>query len=94
MGLSGPQPKRLLAPSLIDFQGNPGIRALYQAIGIPILGVFLAANFLGLFERSLLLRVRKVRKILAVFEGFLGNGAVTADGTDAYGTTCVRPCIL
>ena len=36
LGLSGPRPKRLLAPSLIDFRGNPGIRALYQAIGIPI----------------------------------------------------------
>ena len=35
LGLSGPRPKRLLAPSLIDFRGNPGIRALYQAIGIP-----------------------------------------------------------
>ena len=33
LGLSGPRPKRLLAPSLIDFRGNPGIRALYQAIG-------------------------------------------------------------
>ena len=32
---SGLPPKRLLAPSLIDFWGNPGIRALYQAIGIP-----------------------------------------------------------
>ena len=30
-----PSPKRLLAPSLIDFWGSPGIRALYQAIGIP-----------------------------------------------------------
>ena len=37
LGLSGPRPKRLLAPSLIDFRGNPGIRALYQAIGIPTL---------------------------------------------------------
>ena len=35
LGLSGPRPKRLLAPSLIDFRGNPGIRALYQAIGRP-----------------------------------------------------------
>ena len=26
----------ILAPSLIDFRGNPGIRALYQAIGIPM----------------------------------------------------------
>ena len=34
-GLSGPGPKRLLAPSLIDFRGKTGIRALYQAIGIP-----------------------------------------------------------
>ena len=34
LGLSGLRLKRLLAPSLIDFQGNPGIRALYQAIGI------------------------------------------------------------
>ena len=35
MGLSGPRPIRLLAASsLIDFRGNPGIRALYQAIGI------------------------------------------------------------
>ena len=31
----GPTPKRVLAPSLIDFRGNPGIRALYQAIGTP-----------------------------------------------------------
>ena len=31
LGLSGPRPKRLLAPFLIDFRGNPGIRALYQA---------------------------------------------------------------
>ena len=37
LGLSGPGPKRLLAPSLIDFRGKTGIRALYQAIGIPIL---------------------------------------------------------
>ena len=36
-GLSGPGPKRLLAPSLIDFRGKTGIRALYQAIGIPSL---------------------------------------------------------
>ena len=35
LGLSGPRPKRLLAPSLIDIRGNPGIRASYQAIGIP-----------------------------------------------------------
>ena len=34
-GLSGPGLKRLLAPSLIDFRGKTGIRALYQAIGIP-----------------------------------------------------------
>ena len=33
-GLSGPGPKRLLAPSLVDFRGKTGIRALYQAIGI------------------------------------------------------------
>ena len=32
--LSGPCPEGLLAPSLIDFLGNPGIRALCQAIGI------------------------------------------------------------
>ena len=38
LGLSGPRPKRLLVPSLINFRGNPGIRALYQAIGIPNLG--------------------------------------------------------
>ena len=31
-GLSGPRLRRLLAPSLIDFRGNPGIRALYQTI--------------------------------------------------------------
>ena len=36
LGLSGHCPIRLLAPSLIDFQGNPGIRVLYQAIGIPM----------------------------------------------------------
>ena len=36
LGLSGTSPKRLRAPSLIvDFRGSPGIRALYQAIGIP-----------------------------------------------------------
>ena len=35
LGLFGPCPKRLLAPSLIDFRGKTGIRALYQAIGIP-----------------------------------------------------------
>ena len=35
-GLSGPRPKRLVAPSLIDFWGNPGLRALHQAIGIPM----------------------------------------------------------
>ena len=35
MGLAGPAPKRLLAPSLIDFRGKTGIRASYQAIGIP-----------------------------------------------------------
>ena len=35
LGLSGPRPTRLLAPSLIDFRGKTGIRALYQAIGIP-----------------------------------------------------------
>ena len=34
-GLSGPCPKRLLAPSLIDFRGNPRIWASYQAVGIP-----------------------------------------------------------
>ena len=39
LGLSGPGPKRLLAPSLIDFRGKTGIRALYQAIGIPKLFV-------------------------------------------------------
>ena len=35
LGLSSPRPKRLLAPSLVDFRGKAGIRALYQAIGIP-----------------------------------------------------------
>ena len=35
LGLSSPRPERLLAPSLIDFRGSPGIRALYQAIGMP-----------------------------------------------------------
>ena len=34
-GLSSPRPKRLFAPSLVDFRGNPGIRALCQAIGLP-----------------------------------------------------------
>ena len=29
--------ERLLPPSLFEFRGNPGIRALYQAIGTPIL---------------------------------------------------------
>ena len=41
-GLSGPCPKRLLAPSLIDFGENPGIRALYQAIRIPNVGQHLS----------------------------------------------------
>ena len=36
-GFSGPSPKKLLAPSPIDFRGKTGIRALYQAIGIPSL---------------------------------------------------------
>ena len=35
LGLSGPRPKRPLAPSLIDFRGSPEIRASYQANGIP-----------------------------------------------------------
>ena len=35
LGLSSPHPKTLLAPSPTDFRGNPRIRALYQAIGIP-----------------------------------------------------------
>ena len=35
VGLYGPRLKRLLGPSLIDFHGNPGVWALYQAIGIP-----------------------------------------------------------
>ena len=39
LGLSGSRPKRLLAPSLIDFGGNPGIRALHQAIRIPNLNL-------------------------------------------------------
>ena len=43
LGLSGPHPKRLLAPSLIDFRGNPGIRALCQAIGVPTLSQEFAA---------------------------------------------------
>ena len=44
LGLSGPRPKRLLAPSLIDFRGNPGIRALHQANGISSFGtIFLFA---------------------------------------------------
>ena len=34
LGSLRPSPKRLLAPSLIHFRRNPGIRALYQAIGI------------------------------------------------------------
>ena len=31
-GLSGPRLNRLLAPSLVDFQGNPGIQDLHQAM--------------------------------------------------------------
>ena len=31
-GLSGPRPKRLIAPSVVDFWGNPGIWAL--SIGV------------------------------------------------------------
>ena len=49
LGLSGPGPKRLLAPSLIDFSGKTGIRALYQAIGIPILP-YHEATKLGVFD--------------------------------------------
>ena len=45
--LSGPRPKRLLAPSLIDFRGNPGIRALYQAIGIPRLACMIVPYIQG-----------------------------------------------
>ena len=37
LGLSGPCPKRILVPSHIDFQEISGVRALYQAIGIPTL---------------------------------------------------------
>ena len=44
LGLFGPRPKILLAPSPVDFRGNPGIRALYQAIGIPILRPFRTQN--------------------------------------------------
>ena len=33
--VSGPRLKRLISPFLIDFLGIPGIRALYQVIGIP-----------------------------------------------------------
>ena len=33
-GLPGHPPKRLLAPSPIEFRGNPGIRGLYQAVRV------------------------------------------------------------
>ena len=48
LGLSGPCPKRLLAPSLIDFGGNPEIRALYHPIGIPTKSSTIV-HFCGLF---------------------------------------------
>ena len=34
LGLSGTRPEKTTC-SVIDFRGNPGIRALYQAIGFP-----------------------------------------------------------
>ena len=36
-GLPGHPPKRLLAPSPIDFGGNPEIRGLYQAVRVATL---------------------------------------------------------
>ena len=38
--LSGPRPKRLLAPSLIDFRGNPGIRGIVPGNRDPKIKVF------------------------------------------------------
>ena len=68
LGLSGPRPKRLLALSLMDFRGNPGIWALYQANGIPSLGGILS-NHPNQNQKNNKLSNEKVhcRKVSATF---------------------------
>ena len=45
-----PRARDIFGTSLIAFGGNPDIRALYQAIGIPIVGEEMATGFRNNFR--------------------------------------------